>query len=144
MDFWWLHHADNVAFSTVQVQQFEDKRIAAKDSWYIRELKGKLSEIYPTVRIDPKDRTQSRPVKCQFQPSTVLIRLDSRNVRFSSQSRPWRRKRKKSTNSHLQAHKARLKLVVTSWSCYSRVPRKFLRLTPHTCACVAWSHDAIG
>lgn len=33
----------------VKVQQFEDKRIAAKASWNIRELKGKLSEIYPTV-----------------------------------------------------------------------------------------------
>lgn len=33
----------------VKVQQFEDKRIAAKASWNIKELKGKLSEIYPTV-----------------------------------------------------------------------------------------------
>lgn len=35
----------------VKVQQFEDKRIQAKASWNIRELKGKLSEIYPTVSI---------------------------------------------------------------------------------------------
>ncbi len=34
----------------VKVQQFEDKRIAAKASWNIRELKGKLSEIY-SVRL---------------------------------------------------------------------------------------------
>lgn len=33
----------------VKVQQFEDKRIEAKASWNIKELKGKLSEIYPTV-----------------------------------------------------------------------------------------------
>lgn len=36
----------------VKVQQFEDKRIAAKASWNIRELKGKLSEIYPTVSFE--------------------------------------------------------------------------------------------
>ena len=35
----------------VKVQQFEDKRIEAKASWNIKELKGKLSEIYPTVRL---------------------------------------------------------------------------------------------
>lgn len=35
----------------VKVQQFEDKRIEAKASWNIKELKGKLSEIYPTVSI---------------------------------------------------------------------------------------------
>lgn len=33
----------------IKVQQFEDKRIEAKASWNIKELKGKLSEIYPTV-----------------------------------------------------------------------------------------------
>lgn len=33
----------------VKVQQFEDKKIAAKSSWNIKQLKGKLSEIYPTV-----------------------------------------------------------------------------------------------
>jgi hypothetical protein len=35
----------------VKVQQFEDKRIEAKASWNIKELKGKLSEIYPTVSV---------------------------------------------------------------------------------------------
>lgn len=35
----------------IKVQQFEDKRIAAKASWNIKELKGKLSEIYPTVSV---------------------------------------------------------------------------------------------
>lgn len=34
----------------VKVQQFDDKRIEAKASWNIKELKGKLSEIYATVR----------------------------------------------------------------------------------------------
>lgn len=29
--------------------QFEDKRIEAQASWNIKELKGKLSELYPTV-----------------------------------------------------------------------------------------------
>lgn len=36
----------------VKVQQFEDKRIEAKASWNIKELKGKLSEIYPTVSVE--------------------------------------------------------------------------------------------
>lgn len=30
--------------------QFEDKRIEANAGWNIKELKGKLSELYPTVR----------------------------------------------------------------------------------------------
>lgn len=38
----------------VKVQQFDDKRIEAKASWNIKELKGKLSEIYATVRIRRK------------------------------------------------------------------------------------------
>jgi hypothetical protein len=38
----------------VKVQQFEDKRILAKASWNIRELKGKLSEIYPTSTEEQK------------------------------------------------------------------------------------------
>lgn len=29
---------------------FEDKRIEANAGWNIKELKGKLSELYPTVR----------------------------------------------------------------------------------------------
>lgn len=33
----------------VKVQQFEDKRIEANRLWNVKELKGKLSEIYPTV-----------------------------------------------------------------------------------------------
>jgi phosphopantetheine adenylyltransferase len=33
----------------VKVQQFEDKRIEAKATWKVKELKGKLSEIYLTV-----------------------------------------------------------------------------------------------
>lgn len=33
----------------VKSQQFEDKRIVANPAWNIKELKGKLSEIYPTV-----------------------------------------------------------------------------------------------
>lgn len=40
----------------VKVQQFEDKRIEAKASWNIKELKGKLSEIYPTVSIEWKKK----------------------------------------------------------------------------------------
>lgn len=36
----------------IKVQQFEDKRIEAKASWNIKELKGKLSEIYPTVSLN--------------------------------------------------------------------------------------------
>ncbi|KAG5676074.1 hypothetical protein PVAND_005928 [Polypedilum vanderplanki] len=38
----------------IKVQQFEDKRIEAKASWNIRELKGKLSEIYPTSTEEQK------------------------------------------------------------------------------------------
>ncbi|CRL01459.1 CLUMA_CG014262, isoform A [Clunio marinus] len=38
----------------VKVQQFEDKRIEAKASWNIKELKGKLSEIYPTSTEEQK------------------------------------------------------------------------------------------
>ncbi|CAG9798399.1 unnamed protein product [Chironomus riparius] len=38
----------------VKVQQFEDKRILAKASWNIKELKGKLSEIYPTSTEEQK------------------------------------------------------------------------------------------
>ena len=34
----------------VKVQQFEDRRVQAKASWNIKELKGKLSEIYDSVR----------------------------------------------------------------------------------------------
>lgn len=33
----------------VKVQQFEDKRIEANRLWNVKELKGRLSEIYPTV-----------------------------------------------------------------------------------------------
>lgn len=43
---------DNAIQLIVKVQQFEDKRIEAKASWNIKELKGKLSEIYPTVSLD--------------------------------------------------------------------------------------------
>lgn len=32
--------------------QFEDKRIEANAGWNIKELKGKLSELYPTVSIE--------------------------------------------------------------------------------------------
>lgn len=38
----------------IKVQQFEDKRIEARASWNIRELKGKLSEIYPTSTDEQK------------------------------------------------------------------------------------------
>lgn len=42
---------DTIVPLIVKNCQFEDKRIEAKASWNIKELKGKLSEIYPTVSI---------------------------------------------------------------------------------------------
>jgi hypothetical protein len=47
----------------VKVQQFEDKRIQAKASWNIKELKGKLSEIYPTVSSGESDKLHHNSIK---------------------------------------------------------------------------------
>lgn len=47
----------------IKVQEFEDKRIEAKASWNIKELKGKLSEIYPTVSSKKKHKISSEKVK---------------------------------------------------------------------------------
>ncbi|CAO1315801.1 unnamed protein product [Diamesa serratosioi] len=38
----------------VKVQQFEDRRVQAKASWNIKELKGKLSEIYDSTTEEQK------------------------------------------------------------------------------------------
>lgn len=42
----------------VKVQQFEDKRIEANRLWNVKELKGRLSEIYPTVSRTKKFRAK--------------------------------------------------------------------------------------
>lgn len=62
----------------VKVQQFDDKRIEAKASWNIKELKGKLSEIYATVRnfvakkISEDSKKSSKAVLCR-QTSEIIV-----------------------------------------------------------------------
>lgn len=61
----------------VKVQQFEDKRILAKASWNIRELKGKLSEIYPTVS---KLKSQ---ILNSFFTSNLIYSCQKNNIKLS-------------------------------------------------------------
>lgn len=53
----------------VKVQQFEDRRVQAKASWNIKELKGKLSEIYDSVRTQKNENILSE-IASFFTPSS--------------------------------------------------------------------------
>lgn len=55
----------------VKVQQFEDRRIQAKASWNIKELKGKLSEIYDSVSA----KNKNIPIASFFTPSSCKNRV---------------------------------------------------------------------